>query len=143
VLSIWLVVSIFLWLPVVLPMCTEPLQTTRHGFHPKSSPLCPASGSGGSRGHSSGSGGHSSGSSSGGVSEMATLLGVPSEEALRQLLSRDTAGYFSPATLFGFAALYYATSVFTYGLQIPSGACALPTRSLTQAVYQFATCCTF
>ena len=130
VLSIWLVVSVFYWLPVLYPACNElGVNTTKAGFHFKTSPQCPPPAGyddvyyAAVQAH--GSDAHGSGGAMkyahGGLSEMATLLGQSQEGALKQLLSRDSHGYFAPATLALFTVVYYVCSIFTYGLQIPSG----------------------
>lgn len=122
--SMWIVISCFYWVPVALPQCSEPLNTTNPSFHVKTTPLCPSSGTMASGSSSSASG--SGGDELGGISEMATLLGQGQETALVQLFSRDTHGYFAPTTLVVFALLYFVASIFIYGIAIPSGARAYP-----------------
>ena len=55
------------------------------------------------------------------INELATLLLQNQDEALLQLFSRNTAGYFGLGTLAAFAAIYFCAAVFTYGLFMPSG----------------------
>ena len=55
------------------------------------------------------------------INELATLLLQPQEEALLQLFTRGTAGYFGLGSLAIFAAVYFWAAVFTYGLFMPSG----------------------
>ena len=55
------------------------------------------------------------------INELATLLLQNQDEALLQLFSRNTAGYFGLSSLAAFAAIYFCSAVFTYGLFMPSG----------------------
>ena len=53
--------------------------------------------------------------------ELATLLLQPSESAIVQLYSRDTAGYFTVGTCAIFTSVYYVSTIFIYGISVPSG----------------------
>ena len=52
---------------------------------------------------------------------LATLLMSPQETAIKQLFSRGTVGYFSIPTLAIFFVVYFVTAVFVYGVAVPSG----------------------
>ena len=134
VISIWLVISIFYFLPLAMPCRSADeevhgvriFDVGRSTFDPHGIYLVPyqcaqPTAGGGGGGSSGGSGSGGSGGAPAAFNDLATLLMQPQESAIKQLFSRSTAGYFSPTCLGIFILIYFSCALFLYGIAVPSG----------------------
>ena len=127
--SVALVVSLFYWVSLAsscreAPEELQGLPSIIYEAHRCDSSIASSSSSSSSAASSSGSRRLSGGGDAPmytEINELATLLLQPQEEALLQLFTRGTAGYFGLVSLAIFAATYFCAAVFTYGLFMPSG----------------------
>jgi len=104
VLSVWLCLSIYFWLPFLFGCSStedfvSELHTHAHGVQPVAW-QCTGEDE---------------------YNELATMLLSPPEGAIIQLFSRNSAGYFSPASALAFTTLYFVTTAVIFGLAVPSG----------------------